>query len=493
MMKRKLLAVCLLGCAALWSIRMDAQTQFSVLLWEQGLPNSNGRDHGAEQPADGIFTPEVKVFLPDSAVATGRAVLACPGGGYSHLALAHEGYDWASFFNRLGIAYVVLKYRLPFGHPEVPVSDAEKAMRLIRKNAAAWRINPYDVGIMGSSAGGHLAATLAVSAPLDCRPDFQILFYPVISLESPNQGGSSSAFLGAGATAEVRREWSADRRVWRHLVPPALLLLSSDDRTVPPSEHGLLYYQALSQAGVSVSMHVYPAGGHGWGCKPSFVCHNQMLSDLESWLAGLPAPRKDVLRVACVGNSITDGHGIPQPDANGYPAILGRRLGDGYLVRNFGVSGRTMLCKGDQPYMATDVYQRCKEFNPDIVVVKLGTNDSKPQNWRHKDEFISDMQQMIDELRALSSHPDIYLALPIKAMSSSFNISDSVIVNGIIPMIRHVAERNSLKVIDLYSVFEGHPEWLLPDGIHPDTDGAAVIASEVEKAILGTRRHREES
>ena len=96
------------------------------------------------------------------------------------------------------------------------------------------------------------------------------------------------------------------------------------------------------------------------------------------------APFRDGDRVVFLGNSITDGHGIPQPDANGYPAILGRRLGDGYLVRNFGVSGRTMLCKGDQPYMATDVYQRCKEFNPDIVVVKLGTNDSKPQNWRHK-------------------------------------------------------------------------------------------------------------
>lgn len=482
-MKKRWLFCCLLGLAAGCCCTLEAQSQFDVRLWEQGLPNTNGKDGLPEQPEQGIFTPELRVYLPDSAVSTGRAVLACPGGGYSHLALEHEGYDWASFFNRQGIAYAVLKYRLPFGHPEVPVSDAEEAMRLIRENAAAWHINPYDVGVMGFSAGGHLASTLAVSAPMDRRPDFQILFYPVISLESSAQGGSAGAFLGASATAEERRAASNEKRVRRHLVPPALLLLSANDLVVPPLEHGVAYYAALSQAEVPVAMHIYPTGGHGWGCKSSFACHGQMLADMEAWLKSLKAPRANALRVACVGNSITDGYGVPLSEENGYPAVLGRKLGDGYVVKNFGVSGHTMLKKGDRPYMANDAYRLCKEFNPDIVVVKLGTNDSKPQNWCYKDEFMADMQQMIDELKALPAHPDIYLALPVKAMSTSFDISDSVIVNGVIPMIRTLARKNGLQVIDLYSVFDGHPEWLLPDGIHPNSHGAGVMADAVYEAI----------
>ena len=185
-----------------------------------------------------------------------------------------------------------------------------------------------------------------------------------------------------------------------------------------------------------------------------------------------------------MGNSITDGYGISLSEEYGYPAVLGRKLGNKYRVRNFGVSGHTMLQKGDCPYMKNDVYRWCKEFNPDVVVIKLGTNDSKPQNWKYKDEFMTDAQQMIDELKALPARPDIYLAYPVKAMSSAFDISDSVIVNGVIPMIRRLARKNKLKVIDLHSVFDGHPEWLISDGIHPNDKGAAVIAEEVKKAIL---------
>ena len=114
-----------LGIVAWGRTALHAQSWFDVKLWEQGLPNTNGRDGGPERQQDGIYTPEIRVFLPDSAKATGRIILACPGGGYSFIALGHEGYDWAPYFNEMGIAYAVLKYRLPFGHPEVPVSDAQ--------------------------------------------------------------------------------------------------------------------------------------------------------------------------------------------------------------------------------------------------------------------------------------------------------------------------------------------------------------------------------
>ncbi|WP_288155469.1 GDSL-type esterase/lipase family protein [Phocaeicola sartorii] len=487
-MRRWMMAACFLVLLCGNQTGVQAQKQFDVKLWEYGLPNTNGKDSREENHQEGIYTPEIRVFLPDKEKATGRAVLACPGGGYSFIALGHEGYDWASYFNEMGIAYVVLKYRLPYGHPEVPQSDAQEAMRVIREHADEWGINRHDVGIMGFSAGGHLASTVAVKAPFDLRPDFQILFYPVVSMElNQTHNGSVYSLLGKSPSHDDQLRYSNERHIRRHMVAPALLLLSSDDRVVPTS-NSIKYFTSLSQSEVPVSMHIYPVGEHGWGYNTSFACHEQMLGDLRAWLESLPkAPVKDAVRVACIGNSITDGYGIARSEEYGYPAVLGRKLGDKFCVKNFGVSGHTMLQKGDCPYMANDVYRWCKDFNPDIVVIKLGTNDSKPQNWKHKDEFMNDAQKMIDELKALPAKPDIYMVYPVKAMSQAFDISDSVIVNEIIPMIKKLARKNKLKVIDLHSVFDGRSEWFIGDGIHPNDKGAAVIAEEVGKAILGNR------
>lgn len=470
--------------AAGQGVMLNAQTQFDVKLWEQGLPNSNGKDNLPEQMDKGIYTPEVKVFLPEKSKATGRAVLACPGGAYCFIALEHEGYNWAPYFNDMGIALIVLKYRLPFGHPEVPFSDAEEAMRLIRRNAKQWNINPNDVGIMGSSAGGHLASTIAVKAPLDARPDFQILFYPVVTMQKDQtHNGSLFALVGDNPSADDQHRYSNERHIRRHVVPPTILLLSGDDLVVPIS-NSINYYNALASAEIPAAMHIYPSGGHGWGYNDSFIYHEQMLYDLKTWLEHKEAPNHDAIRVACVGNSITDGYGVSFADENGYPALLGKKLGKGYHVKNFGVSGHSMLNKSECPYMRNDAYQWCKDFNPNIVVIKLGTNDSKAINWQYKDEFMTDVQQMIDELKALPAHPEIYLAYPAKAMTSNFEISDSVIVNDIIPMIRKIAKKNKLKTIDLHSIFEGHSDWFIPDGIHPNGQGAEAIAEEVKKAIL---------
>ena len=179
-MRKTYLFLCLLFSVSLFSY---SQEEFTVKLWPNGLPNTNGKDHLPENYEKGIYTPEIRVFLPNESKATGRAVVAWPGGAYSHLALGHEGYDWAPFYNDLGIAYIVLKYRMPNGNREVPISDALEAMRLIKAHANEWNINPYDFGIMGSSAGGHLASTVATTAPFALRPNFQILFYPVISMQ----------------------------------------------------------------------------------------------------------------------------------------------------------------------------------------------------------------------------------------------------------------------------------------------------------------------
>ena len=148
------------------------------------------------------ITPDGKAnmvgYLPQN--ATGRAIVDCPGGGYSHLSMQNEGHDWAAWFNEQGIAYFVLTYRMPNGDRSIPMGDAQQAIRTVRDSAKVWNINPYDVGIMGFSAGGHLASTVSTHSELDCRPDFSILFYPVISMnERETHKGSVNGFLGQQA------------------------------------------------------------------------------------------------------------------------------------------------------------------------------------------------------------------------------------------------------------------------------------------------------
>lgn len=252
-----------------------AQRTFDIDLWPSGARLSNG---------DAADTARVRVFLPNEKTATGRAVVICPGGGYQHLAMNHEGYDWASFYNNMGIAAIVLKYRMPHGNCEVPIADAEEAVRLVRRNASAWKINASDVGIMGSSAGGHLASTLATHAAKDAKPDFQILFYPVITMmQGFGHQGSHDNFLGKNAKKKDEKEYSSDMQVTR-LTPRAFIALSDDDRSVPAA-NGTNYYFELYRHDVPASLHVYPSGGHGWGIRPSFRYHAEMLLDLKAWLA----------------------------------------------------------------------------------------------------------------------------------------------------------------------------------------------------------------
>ncbi|MCI5710821.1 MAG: alpha/beta hydrolase [Prevotella sp.] len=267
---RFLSILCLMAVALMAS----AQKPVEINLWPNGAPNDNGN------PKD---TAKVIVYLPNAKKATGRCVVICPGGGYSHLAMAHEGKDWAPFFNNMGIAAVVLKYRMPKGNREIPVADAEEAVKLVRRNASAWHVNPNDVGIMGSSAGGHLASTLATHAAKDAKPDFQILFYPVISM-IPGYGhqGSLDNFLGKDSKKKDQKDYSNDMQVTRS-TPRAFIALSDDDHAVPPA-NGVNYYLELYRHDVPASLHVYPTGGHGWGSRNSFMYHNEMELELRAWL-----------------------------------------------------------------------------------------------------------------------------------------------------------------------------------------------------------------
>lgn len=255
------------------SVSAMAQRSFDVNLWAAKVPNKNGLQD----------TAYIKVYLPDAKRATGRAVVICPGGGYAHLAMEHEGTQWAPFFNNMGIAAIVLHYRMPNGNVKVPISDAEEALRIVRRNAKNWHINASDVGIMGFSAGGHLASTIATQSKADAKPNFQILFYPVITMmQGYTHQGSHDNLLGKDAHKKDEQKYCSDLQVTR-LTPRACLLLSDDDHTVMPI-NSVNYYAELYRHDVPASLYIFPTGGHGWGMNTSFAYHAEMLTNLKGWL-----------------------------------------------------------------------------------------------------------------------------------------------------------------------------------------------------------------
>lgn len=186
--------------------------------------------------------------------------------------------------------------------------------------------------------------------------------------------------------------------------------------------------------------------------------------------------QQDAVRIACIGNSITYGFGIDSVEQNSYPAQLQQILGKGYDVRNFGVSSRTLLNKGDFPYQREKAWRDALAFQPDIAIVKLGTNDSKPENWQYHKDFKHDLKQLLKVLKEKGGKPRIILCTPIPAFKPTWNINDSVIVNGIIPIINKIARKKRLQVIDLHTLYANDGDKMLDDGIHPDKRGARRLA-----------------
>ena len=255
-------------------------------LWEGTPPNHQDSDL-EEQSSVGNFlrisrvqTPTVEVRLPAKGNATGQAVVVCPGGGYGILAYDWEGTDIAAWLNSNGIAAVVLKYRLPEDASNevphlTPLLDAKRALRLTRYHAEAWNIDPIRVGVMGFSAGGHLASTLGTHfdagepgdadpvEQLSSRPDFMILMYPVISMdEEITHAGSRRNLLGENPGVELVQLYSNEQQITSD-TPPTFLVHSSDDSVVPV-QNSLRFYEGLLAHGVEAEMHLYPYGGHGY-------------------------------------------------------------------------------------------------------------------------------------------------------------------------------------------------------------------------------------
>jgi acetyl esterase/lipase len=243
-----------------------------------------------------VSHPTLTIFLPPKEKANGTAVVVCPGGGYTHLAIGHEGFEVARRLNEMGIAAFVLKYRLPSDETMVdktigPLQDAQRAIQLVRQRAEEWGVRTDRVGIMGFSAGGHLASTAGTHfnrtvidnpAHISLRPDFMILLYPVISFaDSIGHRGSRDNLIGKSPGAEKIREYSNEWQVTEQ-TPPAFLVQAEDDRTVPVA-NSLYFYEALQRKGVPAEMHIYPKGGHGFGLH-NMTTKDQWIERLQNWM-----------------------------------------------------------------------------------------------------------------------------------------------------------------------------------------------------------------
>lgn len=275
-------------------IDLMSQTAFAeekILLWPQGAPGAKGTEETDQ--------PSLTIYPAPADISNGTAVVICPGGGYSHLAVGHEGDEIARWLNTLGISGFVLRYRLaPYQHPS-PLLDVQRALRTVRSRTVEWKVNPARIGVLGFSAGGHLASTAATHFddgnsssvdPIDkagCRPDFAVLCYAVISFadESIAHKGSRKNLLGSDPTKEMIDFLSNDKQVTSK-TPPTFLWHTGEDRGVPP-QNSIAFYLACLKAGVPAELHIYAKGPHGIGLAKKYPAAGQWSVQCEMWLKEL--------------------------------------------------------------------------------------------------------------------------------------------------------------------------------------------------------------
>lgn len=263
----KRLFTLLLVLCAMPALAQDYGQDMTIKIWDNTTAPHSNEITEAETSNNNVIVNTTEtvlyIFKADPKKATGHAMLVCPGGGYSSVCIEWEGYKVAQWLASQGVTCGVLKYRLPNGHREIPLEDTTEALRTMRKMASELGYDAQKVGMMGSSAGGHLTAYTSNFASFNDRPVFAVLFYPVITGE---QGlchkGSFDHLLGADATAYERAEYSLETRVTKHT--PPTLILTSDNDTLVPTISSTRYYNALRKHGVKASLHIYPGGYHGF-------------------------------------------------------------------------------------------------------------------------------------------------------------------------------------------------------------------------------------
>ncbi len=475
----------------------------------------------------GVVMPTLTVFLPDPAKATGSAVIICPGGGYHILAMSHEGFDVAKRLNEEGIAAFVLKYRLPRKETMKdksigPLQDAQSAIQLVRENAKQWNINPNKIGIMGSSAGGHLASTAGThfqTAKIDnpnntsLRPDFMILNYPVISFsDSLTHNGSRINLIGGNASTPVIKgstkykelgmkeedviNYSNELQVTTK-TPPTFITAPLTDKAVPIG-NTLAFIAALQQNKVPVETFIYSTGEHGYGMiNPS--AKEQWIDACLKWIRKnfdqppmdwanlkrfqdenikLMAPKTNENRVVFMGNSITEGWSQSDP---------GFWEGKPYINR--GISGQTT------PQMVLRFRQDVIDLKPKAVVILAGINDiagnTGPMTLEQTRDNIVAMAQL-----AKANNIKVVLSSVIPAYDFPWRpgMEPAGKVVALNKMIKEYAVKNNIVYLDYFSAMaderNGLKKELGYDGVHPNLEGYKVMAPLAEKAIAEALKHK---
>jgi acetyl esterase/lipase/lysophospholipase L1-like esterase len=512
-----------------------AAGQQEISLYSVAIPNSQKptspidttltKNVGANkiEILNGVINPTLTIFLPDPAKATGSAVIICPGGGYSILATSHEGYDVAKRLNEEGIAAFVLKYRLPKGGIMIdkkigPLQDAQRAIQLVRENAKHWNLNPNKIGIMGSSAGGHLASTAGthfdkqvIENPnhTSLRPDFMILNYPVITFtDSLTHQGSRQNLIGTkvftsddykkgiptkakelGMLEEDVINFSNELQVTPK-TPPTFITSALTDKAVPVG-NSLVFITALQQNKVPVEIFFYEKGEHGYGMNNP-EANEQWMDACLKWIKKyfdqppmdfanlkrfqqdnnkLSAPMANENRVVFMGNSITEGW-----------SKLDKSFWDGKPYINRGISGQTT------PQMVLRFQQDVIDLKPKVVVILAGTNDiagnTGPMTLEQTRDNIIAMAQLANANRIQVVISSVIPAFDYPWKPGLEPAEKIVVLNK---MLKEYASKSKIVYLDYFSAMaderNGLRKGLGDDGVHPNLDGYKIMAPLAEKAI----------
>lgn len=509
--------------------------QKEIPLYKSAIPNSlqpltpldtslvKGTNDGIDRIV-GVIRPTLTIFLPDPAKATGSAIIICPGGGYGILAIGHEGYDMAKRFNQEGIAAFVLKYRLPKGgimkdKSIGPLQDAQRAIQLVREQAKQWNINPNKIGILGSSAGGHLAATAGThftDAKIDnpnnisIRPDFLILNYPVISFkDSLTHQGSRQNLIGTKVfsaedykngkvptTAKDLGMSEADIVYFSNELqvtpktPPTFITSALTDQAVPVG-NSLAFVTALEQNKVPVEVFFYAKGVHGYGMvnpkgKEQWIdaCLRWIKKNFDQppmdWAnlkrfqdenKKVMAPKATENRVVFMGNSITEGWSKFDPG-----------FFEGKPYFNRGIGGQTT------PQMVLRFKQDVIDLKPKVVVILAGINDIAGNTGTMTLEQTRDNIIAMAQL-AKANNIKVVLSSVIPAYDFPWRpgLEPAEKVVTLNKMIKEYADKNNLVYLDYFSAMEDEKHALKNelgyDGVHPNLEGYKVMAPLAEKAI----------
>ncbi|MFR9619660.1 MAG: GDSL-type esterase/lipase family protein [Rikenellaceae bacterium] len=440
------------------------------------------------------------VFYPDGQKEGKKrpVVISFFGGGWNS-GNVNQFFDQSRFYASLGMVGISADYRVISKDKTTPfesVMDAKSAVRWVRQNSKMLGIDPNKIVTSGGSAGGHVAACTGIiegveddaKLKVSSAPNAMILFNPVVN--TTEEGYGANKLVGR------ERELSPVHHI-REGLPPTLVMHGTKDTTVP-YQNAVDFTAAMVAAGNECRLVSGFGENHGLFNSPNFrkSCgsrnYNRSMYESAKFLADLGyiteelIPEKTIIRVACVGNSITFGSRVEEREKNAYPVVLQQLLGDDYEVANFGKPGATLLAGGNLPYNKCAEYQKLVEFAPDVVIVMLGTNDSKEMNWRLKDQFESDYLELLNTLRPNSERsPQIFICTPITAFTAadSKTINSAIIRDEITPIVKSVAKKSrAAALIDLNEIFAEDAK-LFPDNVHPNAAGAKKMATVIYNFI----------